>query len=107
MVKRSNELDVVDKVLSKAERLINEGRVVRVSDRLFYVIGDHMKYFVRVGPEGPHCMCEGFKKRGFCSHSIAVMMVLLGRYDVKVLEEKVRERLLRDRQLLGRGRKMR
>jgi len=92
------------RVLDKADRLINEGRVIKVSDILFYVIGDHGKYFVRI-EEGykVKCTCPGFKSRGFCSHSVAVLLTLLREDYARKLSESVKKRLEENLRIIREG----
>lgn len=67
-------MNVAQKVLLKAERLVKEGRVKKISDNLYYVKGFHLQYFVRIDNGKLYCICDGFKKKGFCSHILAVMI---------------------------------
>jgi len=90
-------------VFDKAERLITEGRVRQISKYMFYVIGDHGKYFVEVIRNIPKCNCPGFKKRGFCSHSIAVLLVITREdYRIKLSKAEV-EAMKRNLEYIRRG----
>ncbi|RLF05854.1 MAG: hypothetical protein DRJ64_05125 [Thermoprotei archaeon] len=91
------------KILSKAERLIEEGRVVRISSLMFYVIGDHGKYFVYVEDRGVKCNCPGFRKRGFCSHAIAILLLILRKEYRDILEEGLRKRLQEQLNVIKQG----
>ncbi len=91
------------KVLDKAEKLINEGRIIRISSLMFYVIGDHGKYFVWVDDKGVRCNCQGFKKRGFCSHAIAVLLLLLRKKYRESLEKGLRKRLHEQLEYMKKG----
>jgi len=77
----------------KAERLINEGRVIEISPIMYYVIGDHGKYFVRIQNGRVKCMCDGYRKRKYCSHVLSVLLLML-REDYKYrMEAAIRNRL--------------
>ena len=66
----------IDRMLDKAERLISRGRVERIGEGIYNVIGDHGTYTVAQDPKGRiSCNCPGFKERGICSHSTAVVML--------------------------------
>lgn len=83
----------VQRLFEKAIRLIEEGRVVQISPLMFYVVGDHGKYFVHVNNGIVRCLCPGYKRRGFCSHIIAVLLLVLRDDYRKTLEEGLRRRL--------------
>jgi len=91
------------KVLDKAEKLISEGRIIRISPLMFYVIGDHGRYFVWIDHRGVKCNCQGFKKRGFCSHAIAVLLLLLRKKYRDTLEQGLRKRLQEQLEYMKRG----
>lgn len=69
-------------VLKKAERLIRNKSVSKISDGVYSVKSQHPErlrtypmYMVSKSMKGSWtCSCKGFDKRGICSHSIAVMM---------------------------------
>ncbi len=92
-----------EKLFRKAERLIEEGRVIRISPTLFYVLGDHGKYFVTVEEGVVKCLCPGFRRRGVCSHSIAVLLVLLRPDYRHLLEEGLKKRLEAQLEAIKRG----
>ncbi|RLE78738.1 MAG: hypothetical protein DRJ51_09030 [Thermoprotei archaeon] len=95
--------DYSDKVLQKADKLIREGRVMKISEQFFYVIGDHGKYFVDVKGSSIRCNCPGFKNRGFCSHSVAVLLTMLREDYAKTLDAAVKKRLQENLELIKRG----
>jgi len=69
-------------VLRKARNLVKEGAVSRISGTVYSVESQHPErlrtqphYMVRKTADGEWvCSCEGFEKRGICSHAIAVMI---------------------------------
>ena len=66
----------LDAMIDKAMRLLKAGRVERLSNRQFNVIGDHGTYNVVRNHEGKtSCSCPGFQSRGRCSHSTAVIIL--------------------------------
>lgn len=66
----------VGRMVEKAVRLVEGGRVERIGDGRYNVIGDHGTYIVVVSPEGGvSCTCPGFRSKGMCSHSAAVIML--------------------------------
>jgi hypothetical protein len=63
-------------MVDKAMRLIKAGRVERLTERRYNVIGDHGTYSVVKTKDGKvSCSCPGFQRRGRCSHSTAVMIM--------------------------------
>lgn len=67
----------LDRMLDKALRLVETGRVERLNHERFNVIGDHGTYFVIQTYNGKiSCNCQGFQNRGRCSHSAAVLILL-------------------------------
>ncbi|MCD6369605.1 MAG: SWIM zinc finger family protein [Thermoproteales archaeon] len=95
--------DYSEKILKKAELLIKEGRVIRINQNFFYIIGDHGKYFVEVREANIRCTCPGFRNRGFCSHSIAVLLTVLREDYAKTLDEAMKKRLQRNLEMIKRG----
>ena len=66
----------LEKMIAKARRLIEGGRVERIDEDLFNVIGDHGTYTVVRRIDGTiTCNCPGFTAKKRCSHSLAVMML--------------------------------
>ncbi len=64
--------------LKGASRLIEEGRVERISDSVFRVFGDSAPHRVQLAAEGSTCTCPWFSKylgaRGPCKHLLAAEM---------------------------------
>lgn len=60
----------------KALRLLKSGRVEKLDNNIYNVIGDHGTYTV-VQARFNHvsCNCLGFQNRGRCSHSTAVRIL--------------------------------
>ncbi len=66
----------LDAMIEKAQRLLKAGRVERIGPQRFNVVGDHGTYNVVQAPDGRiSCSCPGFRSRGRCSHSAAVMIM--------------------------------
>lgn len=66
----------IEAMVEKAMRLVEAGRVERLDDVHFNVVGDHGTYSVAVSREGRvSCSCPGFQSRGKCSHSTAVVIL--------------------------------
>ena len=69
----------LEKMVEKAKVISRSSRVTRIDHNTFQVVGDHGIYIVIRGVDGFfHCGCQGFLTRGFCSHALAVNM-LVGR----------------------------
>ncbi|HIE14941.1 TPA: hypothetical protein EYP70_06680 [Candidatus Bathyarchaeota archaeon] len=69
----------LDKMIKKAYRLIKDGRIERVGDGTYNIIGDHGTYIVATGFDGTvSCSCPGFTKKRRCSHSLAVILLMHG-----------------------------
>lgn len=70
-------------VLRKARILVKKGAVSRISETVYSVESQHPErlriqphYMVEKTRNGRWvCSCEGFEKRGICSHAIAVMII--------------------------------
>lgn len=70
-------------VLEKASILVSRGYVSKISDNVYVVRSQHPKrihtvplYTVKKEASGKWtCSCEGYERRGICSHVIAVMIV--------------------------------
>jgi len=66
----------IDRMIEKALKLLRTGRVERLDQRRFNVIGNHGTYSVVRDNEGRvSCNCPGFQSRGRCSHSSAVFIL--------------------------------
>jgi len=64
-----------ERLVQKAENLLNSGRVESLGGGKFNVVGDHGTYIVVQNYDGKvSCNCLGFLRRKKCSHSIAVLM---------------------------------
>ena len=63
-------------MIEKVYRLLEKGRVERIGDGVYNVVGDHGTYIVARRPDGTvNCSCPGFAKKSRCSHSLAVMLL--------------------------------
>jgi len=66
----------IDRMIEKAWKLVRSGRVERISEDTFNVVGDHGTYTVTLSADGRVvCNCPGFLSRGRCSHSTAVIIL--------------------------------
>jgi len=69
----------IEKMVEKAKLMSRSSRITRIDHNTFQVVGDHGIYIVIRGVDGLfHCGCQGYLTRGFCSHALAVNM-LVGR----------------------------
>jgi hypothetical protein len=65
-------------MIEKAQKLIESGRVERLSYERFNVIGDHGTYTVVRTYDGKvSCTCQGFLQKGRCSHAAAIVILFL------------------------------
>jgi len=65
----------VSRMLEKAKKLAESNRIEYLGDKRYNVIGDHGTYMVVESPDGKiSCSCPGYRNRGRCSHSIAVLI---------------------------------
>lgn len=83
-------------MISKAAWLIKEGRVVKISDVMYYVKGRKNRHIVQVNGDALTCTCPGYKERGICSHVIAVSTVMKLEEGREVLDELLRARIERE-----------
>lgn len=83
-------------MISKAAWLLQEGRVVRISDVMYYVKGRKNRHIVRVEGDKLTCTCPGFKERGVCSHVIAVSTLIKLEGRRELLDELLRARIERE-----------
>lgn len=99
------ELDpkALQKIVDKAAWLIETGRVVKISDYMFYVMGRKNRHIVKVERDGLACTCPGYKEKKVCSHVVAVMAVLEMKGGLEYLDEKVRRRVMRELRMLWKG----
>ena len=66
----------IDRLLDKAKKLLESGRVELIGQGVYNVIGDHGTYFVARDHTGKvSCNCQGFLKKGICSHATAIMLL--------------------------------
>ena len=66
----------VDRMVEKAEKLIQQKRVQQIDNDRYNVVGDHGTYTVARSLEGKLvCNCPGFKNNGRCSHQTAVLLL--------------------------------
>jgi hypothetical protein len=95
----------MQKMINKAAWLLSEGRVVKISPYMFYVIGRNSKHLVKYENGKFYCTCKGFESKGFCSHVLAVMTLSgLKEEASSFFDEAVRQRVLREIRGMGRGR---
>lgn len=88
--------EALNRMISKAAWLLEEGRVVKISPYLYYVIGKRNKHMVRYENGRFVCTCKGFKKKGICSHVMAVLALTEIKDADKFLAERVNRRLMRE-----------
>lgn len=66
----------VDKLLEKAQKLVESGRIEFLGNGVYNVIGDHGTYAVAEDYTGKlSCNCLGFLQKHRCSHVTAVMLL--------------------------------
>lgn len=66
----------LDRMIEKARKLLESGRVEYLGSGQYNVVGDHGTYAVAQDYKGKiTCSCPGFRSRGKCSHSTAVIML--------------------------------
>ncbi len=66
----------LDKMIEKAYELIMKKRIERVGEEFYNVVGEHGTYTVARKIDGSvSCSCPGFRQKGKCSHSFAVLML--------------------------------
>lgn len=92
---------LMDRLVAKAAWLIHEGRIVKISDIMYYVVGRKNRHLVKVEGGRLVCSCNGFKERGICSHTIAVSTVIKLSAGREYLNEALRERMERELKLLS------
>lgn len=92
--------DFMNRLISKAAWLIHEGRIVKISDVLYYVVGRKNRHLVRIEGDKLRCTCNGFRERGVCSHVIAVSTITRLSSGREYLRETLRMRVERELKLL-------
>lgn len=66
-----------NRLLDKAQRLLESGRIERIDNDRYLVIGDHGTYTVAQSVTGAiGCNCLGYQDKRKCSHSTAVLMYI-------------------------------
>ena len=66
----------VNRLLEKAKRLVDSGRVESLGVGVYNVIGDHGTYTVVQDYTGKwSCNCPGFMNKARCSHVTAVIIL--------------------------------
>ena len=73
-----------DKLLEKAQKLVESRRIEFLGNGVYNVVGDHGTYAVAQDFSGKlSCNCLGFLQKGRCSHAIAVALLREGRFRVR------------------------
>lgn len=82
----------LDRMVDKARRLLESGKVERLDTGSFNVVGDHGTYVVVETYDGKiNCNCPGFVKKGRCSHSVAVeILKARSRKRIRIEKHKIR-----------------
>lgn len=67
----------LERMIKKARKLIQSGRIEYMGNELYNVIGDHGTYTVGRHIDGTvTCSCPGFARKRRCSHSLAVILLI-------------------------------
>ena len=90
-------------MIEKAVWLLVSGRVVKISDYMYYVMGRKNRHIVKVENGVLTCTCPGFKERKMCSHIIAVSTIRSLPVGTRLLEQAIRERVKRELREMMRG----
>ena len=70
----------IDRLLEKARKLAESGRIEFLGNGVYNVVGDHGTYAVAEDYTGKlSCNCLGFLQKERCSHAIAVALLREGR----------------------------
>ncbi|RLE58208.1 MAG: hypothetical protein DRJ35_08295 [Thermoprotei archaeon] len=88
--------EAFNKMISKAAWLLEEGRVVKISPYLYYVIGKRNRHMVRYVNGKFVCTCKGFKNKGICSHVMAVLALTEIKDADQFLAERINLRLQKE-----------
>ena len=91
------------RMVDKAAWLIETGRVVRISNIMFYVMGKRNRHIVKIEGDKLACTCPGYKDKGICSHVLAVMAILEMKDGLEYLDEKIRKRIRKEWAAITRG----
>ena len=94
--------EALQRIIAKAAWLLSEGRVTKISNLMFYVMGRKNRHIVRVENERLTCTCPGFRDKGICSHVVAVSVVLDLKDKAELIDERVRLRVEKELKSLGR-----
>ncbi|MCS7104562.1 MAG: hypothetical protein NZ954_03245 [Thermofilaceae archaeon] len=93
--------DFMSRVIAKAAWLIHEGRIVRISETMYYVIGRKNKHIVRVDGSSLTCTCNGYRERRTCSHIVAVSTIIKLSSGSDYLNKVMKARVERELRLIG------
>lgn len=88
------DLDTL-RLLRKAQLLIAQGRIYQVNSSHFYVKGFHGTYHVYIENDVIKCLCLRYKNKGICSHSVAVLLLLIKNEFSSMSERKIKESSLK------------
>ena len=70
----------VERLLEKARKLAQTGRVEALGNNVYNVVGDHGTYTVAADHTGKFsCNCPGYLDKHNCSHMTAVMLLTRAR----------------------------
>ncbi len=94
--------EAFQRIVNKAAWLLAEGRVTKISDVMFYVMGRKNRHIVKVENDQLTCTCPGFKEKNICSHIVAVSVFLGLKDKAKLIDERVRIRVEKELRNLGR-----
>jgi len=84
------------RMINKAAWLLEDGRVIKISDYMFYVMGRRNRHIVKVKDGKLSCTCLGFKEKGICSHIVAVSTLLKLNTRSSFINERINMRLRRE-----------
>jgi uncharacterized Zn finger protein len=70
----------MERMLEKARKLVESGRIEQLAEGTYNVVGDHGTYTVVKPYTGRvSCNCPGFRTKGQCSHAAAVMILTMSK----------------------------
>ena len=70
----------MERMLEKARKLMESGRIEQLAEGTYNVVGDHGTYTVVKPYTGKvSCNCPGFRTKGQCSHAAAVMILTMSK----------------------------